>query len=606
MNLALGLRLLAPFVAIVAAPILLTVGLIYWFRDTLRSALAAVDYEGDPWSGASRLLLVFALATVWWLASIEVLSATGLFVGLPVGVWCVAAGAVSMLAFVWFSVSAITGGRPLLNLGVILLALSLSAVALTAASGYFFDVSWDGNTAHQVAVVELARGWNPVQEPHVDVARVAQWAALEHFPKGAWIRGAALYRLTGTLEQSKVSGLLLLLAAFSAWTALLVSVARERRRAAVVFALAMAANPVALAQAFTFMVDGQLASLFSLCLAFAGLLYTRYARWPVTAGLAASLLMLSTVKFTGLVYVVAVVLALAVAATVVRPTQRRPAIAMWVVGAMLAAVCLVGYNPYTVNLLQGRSIFYPLVGAGAGDIMSNNVPGDFLGANRFERLFRSIFSEAAHQKGSSARAVTTRLKVPFTVRASEIRPYLAPETRIAGFGPLFGGILLLALVGVVLLLVRRATRRDRVVHGILFAAALVVSTVLVNPEGWWARYAPQMWLVPVLVAVALALRADVSWVRLLGLTMCGLLLANTAFVGALGFANTVNAKAEIGQALDRIATFTLPVRLQQRQFETTGAKLDARGISYLIVSDEPTLTGGVTIPYTTAIVAPGR
>jgi len=568
----------------------------------IRTWLSDTSAEHDPWDGASRIGLLLSFALVWWFGSLELTAAAGLAAGVPVGAWCAAVALVATATFLWFATRALVALRRRLTFGLVAVCAAGIVISAVLVSGAFYDVSWDGNTAHQVAVAELASGWNPMRQQTVDRARIDQWLAAESFPKGTWVRGAVIFRLTGLMEQAKSSGLVLAAAVWFAWMALLLTFAGRRRRAALVLAGVVVVNPVVLAQSFTFMVDGQVASLFALALALGGLLFTRFSRWPVAAMLGVTLMMLATAKFTGLVYAVALALGIAVAVLIVRPGMQRRTVAAWVCAGLIAAVCFVGFNPYAQNLLQGRSIFYPLVGSQTVDIMSNNSPGDFAGTNRFERLFRSLFSRADHQRGSSAQAVVTRLKIPFTVHRSEIRPYLAPETRVAGFGPLFGGILLLSLVGVVLLLVSKSTRRDRVVLGLLYAQVVIVATVLVNPEGWWARYAPQLWLVPVFATIALVLRAEGRRMRILGWVLCGLLLVNAAFVGAIGFANTVNARMEIGAALDRIEASQGVVSLQQRQFETTWTRLDARGIAYRIVSDETTLVGGVVIPYTTATV----
>lgn len=606
MDVTRGVRTIAPYVAVAAAALMLTVLVVRVMSRSVRARLMTFSDHEESWDGASRAAFLLSFALVSLLGTMEVVASVGFAAGSRLGAWSILPAVVGTGMLLWFASKAVLTSSGARTVGTLAACAVGIVIACVVVSGLFFDVSWDGNTAHQVAVVQLAQGWNPLRELHVDRSRIAQWLAVENFPKGAWIRAAVIYRTTGALEQAKASGLILAIASWLAWVALLLAVVRDRTRTAMVLAGLVAVNPVVLAQAFTFMVDGQVASLFALSLAYCGLLYTRSARWPVAAVLAATLMMLATAKFTGLVYAVAIACALAVAVALVKPRVSRGTLAMWVCGGLIAALCLVGFNPYAENLLQNRSIFYPLVGANAVDIMSNNSPGDFVGTNRFQRLFRSLFSMADHQRGSSPEAVITRLKIPFSVHRSEIRPYLAPETRIAGLGPLFGGSLLLALIGVGMLLWSPRTRHDRFVQGLVFAQCVVVATVVINPEAWWARYAPQLWLLPVFAAIALVVRGPGRLARVLGWGLCALLIVNAAFVGAIGFANTVNARGEVTAALDQVAAAPGGVLLQQRQFETTWAKLDSRGIRYHIVSDETTLVGGAVIPYTTAVVLPVR
>ena len=93
-----------------------------------------------------------------------------------------------------------------------------------------------------------------------------------------------------------------------------------------------------------------------------------------------------------------------------------------------------------------------------------------------------------------------------------------PDTRLAGFGSLFGYSLALALVTIAICVLR--FQRRRCVSGVQipFAAVIVwvgVCTAL-HPESWWARYVPQLWLVPVLAA---AMAFGVGWQRLALVTL---------------------------------------------------------------------------------------
>jgi hypothetical protein len=68
------------------------------------------------------------------------------------------------------------------------------------------------------------------------------------------------------------------------------------------------------------------------------------------------------------------------------------------------------------------------------------------------------------------------------------------DVRIGGFGPLFGGIVLLMLAALII------GGRGPTWEGGVLIFLLFICTVI-NPEMWWARYVPGLWLVPVLIAL---------------------------------------------------------------------------------------------------------
>jgi hypothetical protein len=145
-----------------------------------------------------------------------------------------------------------------------------------------------------------------------------------------------------------------------------------------------------------------------------------------------------------------------------------------------------------------------------------------------------------------------------------------------------------------------------VVRWALAATALVAASALLDPEAWWARYAPQLWLVPVIVALLASLKGGSALVRVMGRVACAILLADALFVGAISFANVVHARMEIGAALDQAAGWKKPLLVRPGLYAESWTIVADRGLSYRIVSDETTLPGGIIVPYTTMVLAPAK
>ncbi len=75
----------------------------------------------------------------------------------------------------------------------------------------FYDVSFDGQAYQQEGVYQLAQGWNPLFTHYLSPISIDQNVKLIHYPKGPWIIGAAMYRLTAASNPASSRTFLLLL-----------------------------------------------------------------------------------------------------------------------------------------------------------------------------------------------------------------------------------------------------------------------------------------------------------------------------------------------------------------------------------------------------------
>ena len=455
--------------------------------------------------------------------------------------------------------------------------LGLLAVSLLGsfALEWLYDFSGDGQEYHLPGILALAQGWNPFHS-----SRLAEWNPgfeagvtsgiyIQHYAKGAWLLAAATFRGTGLLEGAKIWNLLYPLAVLLVAQALL-----RRMGLARVWswglALAVAANPVGVYQLPSFYVDGQLASLFTLALLFS----LDYLRQPARHTLlftAVSLVLLANIKFTGLVYAIFMVLGLAGGAWL---WNRRVGLRSYVLMAgmaLLVAVMGVGYQPYMTNMLQQGNPFYPAVGREDGrNVQWRSAPPEFLAMNRVEKLADSLGSRSS---GSSGMPVW---KIPFSLEKQELYAFFTTDVRYGGFGPWFGGILLLTLMGLPWMLRGPASG---LVAGV---SLLVIMTGLLNPEAWWARLSPQFWLVPpILVVIAVLNRA--TWLRRVASVVLIVLLVNTLLVGAVNWGRAIQKNLVFRDQLAQLsATPVVPVRVNipQRFRLVTENRLRGRGIDY--------------------------
>ena len=125
--------------------------------------------------------------------------------------------------------------------------------------------------------------------------------------------------------------------------------------------------------------------------------------------------------------------------------------------------------------------------------MVHQMPANFSGKSRLEKFARSLFSRSEDAQFP----YPSQLKIPFMVYISELKAFGSPgpDTRVGGFGPLFSGIL---IYGFLLGLATGFCQKKKI-WPMAQAMAIVFLTILVNPECWWSRFAPQTWVVPFIV-----------------------------------------------------------------------------------------------------------
>jgi hypothetical protein len=516
-------------------------------------------------------LAVLASAAMFAVPAGTLLSASaGFALGHPVSALDLAAGgvlaaAVALLGARW-------GGEGAARRAV----LALTAVAVVSSAALWiaplrFDITWDGQAYHQQAVVALARGWNPLGPPLTE-ADLFSYGNVNYQSKGAWVVEAAVYRFTGRLETAKALQLLALAGAFLAVLGALREVVGLARAAALGVAAVVALNPVALSQVFTFYVDGVVASSLAAFAALALLAVLRRDRLALL-GLTLVTLLLVNAKLTGLAYAALLWTAAAVAAALVAGAKR--ALAVGAAGAivLLVAVLGPGWNPYLTNTIREGHPFYPAAGPRAQDIARNSRPESFGRMNRLERLARSTFAVTSNEIERGA-----RLKVPFVVLDEEGGACGSCDIRLAGLGPLFSGALVLGAAAMWL-----AQRRAALAGGLLATALL--GTALVTAEGWWARFAPQLWLVPVALAVPALAAPGRRGARVMGTLVLLVLAADAALVGV----NSLNRSRRVERALRlqlaELARTRAPVEVRLHEFEAAGVRLSEAGVRWRAVPE---------------------
>jgi len=471
------------------------------------------------------------------------------------------------------------GRRRLLPIGLAV-TLTLLAVAVSAA---FYDLSWDGQWYHQVGVYRIAAGWNPLKAPMQAFApHNTEW--VRHYAKGPWYIGAAMMALFHHIEWGKFVTWITLDAAFLAvWAACLD--AGMRRTRALALAAVVALNPLVTSESLSYLVDGLMVSYLACYVAalFSG--FRRANPLIIFTGAAAVIGSINA-KFTGLVFLCFVCAGAGLYCLI----KRRNLV--WRFTALnLAAIVLgtavFGYNPYITNMIHRGNPFYPLLGSAAhpshaqqynDQIEKYETPHNMMGRPRLVRFGYALFGRPGSQpffNGPDA-----RLMWPFLVPLKDLGLYRFHEVRIAGFGPLFSGVLLISLALTVWLWFR-----DRPSRWLISISCLVLAaSLLISKHTWWARYGPQMWWLA-LVPLVLIFRGRYGRVPTgLAWGLIGLLTVNILLVTAIRLHWEVTATHTLRRQLTTLRDSGREIEIDMQWFgEPVGERLKTWGIPYQIL-----------------------
>ena len=567
-------------------------------RDALRSgrafAEAAPAERRDEW-GATALAVGIGLLVFEFVAVVVVVAQLA-FGGQPGG-WAAGVGLVAGLETVVLVLREAGRLSRRAVVGALLLFAAVAAAA-GACSAWFIDTSWDGQWYHQEELLRIQAGWNPWTSDTASADPVLQ-SCLNHYPMGAELSGYPIFAATGRIETMKFFNFTAVAASFAlAFAALLA--AGLRRAAAFMLAGIAALNPVSVYQMTGTYVDGRLSS-YCVIAAAAAVLWLHRESWSALAAWSASLALLVMVKFTGAGYAVIAAAALVAAAWALHGGARARRAAVWSAVFLLAAFFALGWHPYVENWRGHGNPFFPVRGEGTVDILSRNRPRSFEGRNRFVNLAVSLSA-----KTSQASVMLDQepvLKAPFALSRRELYIGRDSDPRMAGWGPLFSGALLLAVPCFV-----ASWRRDRrrTAAGAFFVGAILVCAVA-NPESWWARFCPQLALAPIAVAAALVAARPKGAARAWGVALIAAMALNVALVASFHAYAMVGETKDVRTQLAALAARGTPIDVDFGVFRSNRRRFDEWGIRWREVKAPSELKPPIyKVPWSTAVFSVGE
>lgn len=387
------------------------------------------------------------------------------------------------------------------NLLCVVLVWLIIAVAFFYYS-HFHETTYDGGYYHGNAMVEMLNGWNPFYEAdnYLETG-VTIWS--DYYPKASWFFGANLIQLFNHLSAGMI------LSVFSALMTAgfafdFVMKWKKSWFLALSAALIVLLNPIAIEQLHSYYVDAVLGNLTLILVILCAEVMHKYDLSTNIMIIAVSVIMIN-LKFTGFGFAGIVNL---VAWIYLFFTNRKGFLRYTVSGFIMVflGVVVVGFSPYTINLLRLRHIFYPIAGKNAEDVVTYLIPEEIYGQNPIRKFIYSFFC------GQGMRANLSQF---------EQNGYLLYDERIGAMGLQFPKLILMCAFGYLVALIKDCRKKE--INWVLWLSILaILITIAANYKNvWWFRYIPQIWG---LVPLGMLLLCDGKWQKIFAVPFVALVL----------------------------------------------------------------------------------
>jgi len=474
------------------------------------------------------------------------------------------------------------------------LKINAAILGLLAASvifsGFFYDVSSDGQYYHMETVIRLKQGYNPVKQPlpipadeiwentypvyctggadkplpyvtKSDKPSVnIKYLNINSLCAGAETIEAAIYKITNRVETAKAINVIGLLAAFFLCLSLFYKIGRISNLKKWLLALLLTFNPITIIQLNSFCVDGDVACWLLCLVVISCLLFMENNRFYQF--LLASIIMVAiNFKFTSLVFAAMYCAAFLIVLLIYKKIDLfKKVLITGMLSAFIGIICC-GFHPYGTNVIRNHNVFYGLDDTRAE--IRKMTPPLFLPLNRFEKLFLSL---STHEGWDSAdkKSVSDIPKMPFIINMKDIHAANDTLQKFAGFGPFFSGELLIAVILFLITLIK--FRRELAFKYALALILIIFATVAVIPDSWWNRFVPQLWLIPVVI-LCMAEFITIRHGRLLKGILYISIGMNVAW-GLLAIVFNIFSTARVNYQMTQLKALNQPVNIEYCSFES--------------------------------------
>lgn len=560
------------FTAIISVIILyLTIKGINLWRPIKEGLKRYYDFIGGR-AGLKDFCFILGSSILALIFFILVISAGGFFVHIPITRYHLPAALILSILYIWFC-----SGRFFKDNAKKVFLVSVTAFALLLLGSYIlggavYDTAFDSQAYHQETIIMMANGWNPVyMSDQVKAEKMVDWQA-----KACETCETTVFKTFGKAENGKLFNFLLIAASFLISIAAILAVSSMPLIWALMISSILAFNPISVYQCFSYYVDGQFSSLLIAMIGLVPLIMMNQ-RLIYTICLGISVVIAAGIKLTGIPYagILGIVIVGGMAAK--KKFKEGALLSIMLSFFMIFGLFIVNFNPYVTNYIHHGHIFHPFMGKNVMSVQ-NHGPQYITTMNSAQKVFASVFSES--ENFYVGRLTEVNYKIPFTVSDRELAVFMNTDPRIGGFGPLFGGAIIIGLIIFLAML-----RYDPKVAGVLGVALFFAgASVIVNPEPWWARFVPQLWVLPVMSLIACHYRPNMV-VNILRNLLAAVLILNIVMVSGVYVTSQIVTSMSLSAQLSEVRSDGRRIYAFFPFFSTSlGRRLTENNIKYKEVS----------------------
>ena len=545
--------------------------------------------------------LNFRIADYFWAGGVSLLagllglyiSTLGLFaIGISITVWHGLSFILCALAAGYVAIQSPSGiGR--LKKSAVVLGINLAACGLLALiAAQFDDLSVDGMNRRIESVLSLSAGWNPVKDPSFQEG--VKLAETNPYLRGSFVvqsgyqyslgnlLSAYFAKITGSLNAGKAITPILVFASFGicfgAFRAMSLS-------SGWCWALSLMAalNPVCIYQSSSYYIDGHTGALFTAMLFSALRLLLCPMSIDGVLALVVAFLGLSAAKTSGLLYGVIIDMVFLAFYALTHLKNLKPilifvgisALVTWPIGMMFRKVG--GFPDLSMAYLQSTTNL-ATSGYGVGE--------NSFGLGVMPKLDRLQVFLMSYMAPTEVIAESVKTKPLFWLTRPELSVFedLTPDARAGGFGPLYGTVLVLSLIAAGTLFFWQ-----RPLLASLFPILPVVISLGLT-QTWWARWAPQGWLLPIslLLPVLVCLKQQGGGIKRCVAALAVLIgILNSALILLFYSIGCVKAQRLLNSQMAFVKTFPQPLSVYMPRFKSNRIWLIREKVEFVFVNKPP-------------------
>ncbi len=308
--------------------------------------------------------------------------------------------------------------------------------------------------------------------------------------------GGVLYNLTNNIETGKSFNVIILFALFCICYVFLDETKLLNKWQSVCCSIFLVINPSVLAQLFTYYTDGILYQMLLLC--FVALLYLTFYNRGKYVNLCWFLIFLSinigfNIKFSAIIFLAILCLSFAgywLFLKIKTDGFNKKTILYFknafliMAGSVLSGTLITGSTSYVINSIRHYNPLYTMIGEGSTEMITSQLPNAFKDISNIERFVASLFSFTSNSK----KLEEVQWKMPLFFSNGEFGAAQGNDTRVAGWGMLFSGILLISLVVISFYLVKKENKFIKAKPITLILFVVYNLAICVVPGLSWARY----------------------------------------------------------------------------------------------------------------------